>query len=1840
MEISKEAPQLNNQSDIESNRDIDHSDTEFSESDDEEESESKTSGVYHIRTADSLEHIPELPVHESPENGSEQTKTIESEADVGTTAELSDDHQFGSKQATKRKLTDKCAPLGTCCEHDNETDPIIKKLKIDEDTTHDSGKLATIQEADEEVIHEEIEQVTNYPETQLSTSHKRHSNYVNETFGQEAGSVAEAEFKTDVINKKDKLPGSVGDEERLPEGADEPSTRNELSDDITNEHNAIANQNLLEEIEAMTNVQNTVIDESEQCNSISGKKGITTGIICTLHSEEIIALDSTCERPITGKGVSVHEEVIENLHGRVLLGKEIENACECIANEINDVDTLKDLAGRVFQAQVKGDNTLYLSGSTSKQEENYVGVRHNIDRSAGNIEHLDSLHDYKSSESTVQKMTADGHLQSGEQIEIFASQNVQSLVGEITEEQSQGYIEETAHEQKEPSTAVTTFDEESQISQRSTEVVLNQDHESSISIECLPDGETTMVTDSVSELVESTPTSKPRHSAPEIIANRKRNETSEVIDERNECTVLSTLEPEQGNCEPFEVNGNVPSWSPENVTDKPLVETSDALNEDKPQQSSASIERDAEMAGGITSCSFLESMAPECHSSGPDNAEEFDSTPCHHAASSEETNTAVRQDEALNESNYAPEIVSGISEVPKNLPERNQCEASASVVVSESQTNQPQNDLLKSNTSLEIQSVEPQTVDTLEESFSERNATSSEEVVEVDVVKEKLEREETLAPQTIIQPEGNAKTSVLECVETEMLDKVNDVGENKTMESLTDTCSRPVSRTLDQSLTLEITSPIKVTKVAASSKKALASEMPLLDANRNSTICATTVAEIVERVSPQKTSPIKDNGLNTVTTEEQEQFVDALTSTDSLVVEVQDDATDVKQDASHEALSEITGNETNCQALSTGFMNANGSGIEDGNVLNERKVESGRLREADCIGLPSPPKRRRLQSDRSSINDVKISLFHDSKTAEPEEPFTFSLEPQISSTPVTDIAEPILCSQLLKQVSHDGSGTCSETLTEEELNLALLGSQTDGISDTDSNKENIPPYKSAGGDFNDTGSCEDITSQTEEDADSALSETTSQLGSQEQPLVLDDTEIEECRSDSEHVESDSSDQEQESVVTNEEFNAEDSSFAQAAEKQSGKLYEKRCRDDEEEPPEKRSRSSIDEPILSTQDLVASMPDQCEVESYSTGSSIQIVGELGPGASSPHQHSAEEDYSTEEDEDKENQEPPDFMDAPVQNFEEPRGSSDDAKSSSYEISQTDSKSDTDDSIEEIEDSNVQSWDQNQATRQSQLCRIKDSGTDDAIEFSVPTGSISEKSDTDDEIEEIDPNFECEKEDRDIKDITEDRSNANDDILEIIPESAEARNPNEEEIQEINIRPSELSREMSHPEANEVLVNVLNSNWTEELGNNPVKTDDKNTDTQKLFSDDEDIVEISVNPEETRVNYTDMSGCDTQKIVPNEDEDVILEVNSEDFRGDTSIISSICPTQEIRCDSKDSKLPEVDKVPNEVVQYIDNTIKSAKEKLNEFPDVEITHTRNENQSLNNVINEIVAEEVQVMVLDDQHETKSTVSDNTLYNSDQQVISQISETQDNHAEDRSVDALSMDGLVDEVKAQDILVISDVKSLTEQSIPKSKEQCVGNQQSMQTLNVEESKKCNVFPLHQDGNSDDSVDERNTIVIQEGGQFDDADSDDSVPHCTSQMSQRRKSPKPRVHRTRSCRSLPYEKPNKLGITPMPFGIRNPTVATGRSIIRQSLDEVSRMAAEYPSPNASGLPTNRLARTSFKIEQVKSESPQSLTQPAWNVTIDEESSGDLSPEIERREFVSAKPPLTSRPGKF
>ena len=222
-------------------------------------------------------------------------------------------------------------------------------------------------------------------------------------------------------------------------------------------------------------------------------------------------------------------------------------------------------------------------------------------------------------------------------------------------------------------------------------------------------------------------------------------------------------------------------------------------------------------------------------------------------------------------------------------------------------------------------------------------------------------------------------------------------------------------------------------------------------------------------------------------------------------------------------------------------------------------------------------------------------------------------------------------------------------------------------------------------------------------------------------------------------------------------------------------------------------------------------------------------------------------------------------------------------------------------------------------------------------------------------------------------------------------------------------------------------------------------------------------------------------------------------------------------------------------------------------------------------------------------------------------------------------------MDGMVDEEKGQDdILLISDIKSLVEQpaTVVRGPVETKDSTKFIPTGKVKENvrstktKQISSVVACKEGSSAEDDDETNVIVVEEAGQFDDADSDDSVPNCSSGTSLPRKSRKPKAYRTRSCRSMPYEKPNRLGTTPMPVGARRQNVATGRNIIKQSVDEVLVMTGECPLPRMpSSLSARKQTRPLFRIERVKAESPQCLSLPAWNVTIDDEAVGTRSSEL-------------------
>ena len=2031
-ENTQETARCDNESITESDDGEDHSDTEYSLSD-EEESESRTSGVYQIRTSDS--EIPELPEEEIEEDFSVSGRC--EQIDTGQFGEQGDvdkvdQHLYVDPQQTaKRKLSEESMPLGTC--HSERSDPVTKKLRMEEKTVQDMGTLATIHEDNEEEwLSDGNDQITYQIEKPNSGPCQRNPDDVSEC--------------TETIDRNDEL-----------------STKLEVTDDVArlsdifSEQGEILDQNLRDgDVREIPNVDESagIMEDTEQSERLVDKRDITEDAILSMSSEEIIAPDATCCLPVSAASQVIHDgerasfgesagisrsstmvgenintedtsEVTEHLdylqekerntdtsceteelHRGTLYDKETERASVCILEHVTDtVESLEDLAKRIVQAHMKNDDWLARVNAPKKQETFATIIHQSGQGEERVVRNIMSMQDDESSESTIPHDASESHLKVEEQV--FASETVALSCLEDSKEE-QDYTDESAYSRKERHTAVEIHDEASRVAEMSGEIVQKLDEETVNDVECLPDGEEAKKTENISDEVSSV-VSKAKNSnfSPEVVVDEQFTEKTSVITHQvSECEAQDIVENEQENREKFEYNDRLPTLSPANVTDTPAVENTDTMSDEPTQQVNSFVESGAQFDDKrTTDCTVVTTIVTESLKSEASYAEEFDSTYPSSPAVSEERSNVISSYKGIREQYRAPEIISAVTrnEVPKKIAERDRNGASVSTVVASPylQTNLLQKNELQFNASLEVDSSNRQKTTSFEACCTEKRATLKKEITPVEVVCEELKVEETLVPETIIQRESNPKISAVESLETEKVDNVTDVAESKTMNLLTETDSRrPISRTVDQGFTMETVCPIKITKAAASSKKACGSELPKLDGSSKSMICATNVSELVERNSPQKTSPIKDNDLKSVTTEEHEQFSDALTSVDIVISEVQNVATEAKQRVASEvpadgmkditqqniATNNIELEKSSTESFTKGTLAVMEDRIVETEVSSEGFTKTRRLREVDCMGLPSPPKRRRIESDNPIVNGEAISCLDGATThvsviadhtAESEEPGFLSMEPVISSTPVTEISEPILCSQMLRQMSRDSSRSLSETLTEEELNLALLGSQTDGISDTDSNKENIPPLTDTRADFDDTASCEDIAlenSQHMGNADSTFNETLSNLGSQDQPLVLDGTETE-TGSDLETQQNDSKIQEQYSriledpILSTQELNVAGNENTQATAMQQAAgfkpeyirtLSEKRFRDTAgEEPPEKKSRPSIDEPILSTQDLQTPMPERFDVESCSTESSIQIVGELGPSAASRRQplfnsdvKVIEEDvFYAEEDEDKENRQPPDFMDMPIQTEESDsddftNASSDDARGSvkntaqHHVISQTETsfesvKSDTDDDIEEIlQDTSVQDWSKNQETQQLKLNVESDidagkSETDSDIEEideeHVMNVANSEKSDTDDEIREMGPTVEFNeaRKVKPVENIVDEKSSTDDDIQEIdqddVSENTEIDKPKGQEVYSESYREENYSNVVVE-RGNPLDIVKITSNAASN-----VQVSGRNTDnlTQKLFSDDDDgeIVEIGLRPEVSYESDVDITTCETQKIPADEDADVVLEVEpNEQLIEGNSITSQTCETQKIPVDEEDDVVLEVEfdeeliennsitsqtcetqKIPTDeeddvlevepnehfikgsksftsetcenleiisddirtstipelsvqTAQFVENTIRRAREKLKKD-----TYSEREEHSVNEIIDaEVVAQEVEVMMLDDRQDATSTVSENTLYNGDQQVSSQNILLQNETSGCQPTSVISIDGIVDEVKGQDDFpVISDIKSLVEQPaaavrglvetndntklvpIRNVKEKIIQSKSNEVTAKTRENPSDIASEVESSVDADDEI----SVINVEGGQFDDADSDDSIPHCTPRTSLQRKSPKPKAYRTRSCRSMPYEKPNRLGTTPMPVGARRQTVATGRNIIKQSVDEVLAMTGECPSPRMpSSLSARKQTKPLFRIEQVKAESPQSLSLPAWNVTIDDETAGSRSPELGGRILTStANLPVTVTPlGKF
>ena len=1252
-----------------------------------------------------------------------------------------------------------------------------------------------------------------------------------------------ASSRSDPVTKKLRMEGAVLQDVRTL------STIHEDSEECLSDGN--------DQITNQTQKQNTdrITEDIKQSDRLVNKRDVTEEAIVLMSSEEIVAPDTTCYQPVSatsqvvndgavvsfgesagisrcstmaGENISTEDtsEVTEHLdypqekernadtsseteelQTGTSYNRETEHVSECILDRIMDtVESLENLAKHVVQAHMKNDDLLSLANASKKQS-TFTSIVHQSEQSEEKvIRNITDVQDDESSESTTPDNVSESHSEGKEQV--FAAETVELSRAESTKEE-QGYKDESANSRNEPHTMVDTHDATSGVAQMSSEVVAKLEEETLSYVECLPDGEEATNTENIScEISSVTSKAKDSNFSPEVVVDEQFGEKTKTIARQiSECEAQTIVEKEQENRGMVEDNDRLLTLSPENVSDKPVVENTVILNDELTQQINSSVESGAQLdAIEKTDRTVISTLVTVSLRSETSHLEEFDSTHPSSPAVSEERSNVISPCESVREQYRTPEIISGVTskEIPKEVavPDLEGASVSTVVVSPSLVTNQLQNNKLQFNASLEVDSSSLQKASTFEAYFAERRARSNKEIVVMDVLHEKLKVEETQAPESVIQQESNPQISALEALETEKVDNVTDVAERKTLNLLTETDSkRPVSRTLDQRITMENVYPIKITKAAASSKKAYGSEVPELNTSSKSVICATSVSELVERISPQKTSPIKDNDLKSVTTEEQEEFSDALTSVDTITSDVQNDTAEAKQGVASEDISrqntatnkiELEKNST--ESFTEGAVAEDT--IEETEMSSEGFTKSRRLREADCMGLPSPPKRRRIQSNDSVVNGEAISC-QDAATARfsviadntaESEDLILSMEPAISSTPVTEISEPILCSQMLRQMSRDSSGSLSETLTEEELNLALLGSQTDGISDTDSNKENIPPLRANEADFDDTASCELVELQNSQNMgndNGAFNETLSNPGSQEQPLVLDDTGTE-TGSDPENQQNDWKIQEQHIELSR---NLEDSSTqesnvagnenTQTTDMQQIAVFnpeyiktlsEKRFGDTAgEEPPEKRIRTSIDEPILSTQDLLTPIPERLDVESCSTESSIQIVGELDPPTALSCQPLFERDVKEEEDafnveedeEDKENRQPPDFMDMPMQTEESDSddftiGSSDDARGSVQNIVQhviprTEAESvesvqsDTDDDIQEIhQDTSVQDCSRNRNTQQSKRHvesnndterSETDSDIEEIDEEQVMNVANSEKSDTDDEIREI-------------------------------------------------------------------------------------------------------------------------------------------------------------------------------------------------------------------------------------------------------------------------------------------------------------------------------------------------------------------------------------------------------------------------------------------------------------------------------------------------------------------------
>ena len=142
-------------------------------------------------------------------------------------------------------------------------------------------------------------------------------------------------------------------------------------------------------------------------------------------------------------------------------------------------------------------------------------------------------------------------------------------------------------------------------------------------------------------------------------------------------------------------------------------------------------------------------------------------------------------------------------------------------------------------------------------------------------------------------------------------------------------------------------------------------------------------------------------------------------------------------------------------------------------------------------------------------------------------------------------------------------------------------------------------------------------------------------------------------------------------------------------------------------------------------------------------------------------------------------------------------------------------------------------------------------------------------------------------------------------------------------------------------------------------------------RKIPADEEsDVVEVESN-EQLIEGSIALQTHETQKIPADEEGDVVEVESNEQLIKDNSFASQTYEFQEILSD--DDTTVTVSEVPLQSSQFVANTVGHEHEKLRKN-----SYSEGEEHSMNEIIDEVVAQEVAVMMLEDRQDAGSTVSE----------------------------------------------------------------------------------------------------------------------------------------------------------------------------------------------------------------------------------------------------------------------